>query len=266
MDRRNEPVLLREDRGGVARLVLNRPASYNSLSRELLLALEAELDRLAEDQATRVVVLAGAGEKAFCAGHDLKEIGADLRQEPVRELFTLCSRVMLKLTRIPQPVIARVHGIATAAGCQLVAACDLAIAAEDARFATSGVRYGLFCSTPMVPLARNLPRKAALEMLLAGDFIDAQEALRLGLVNALAPAAELDAAVEALAARLLDKPRRVLALGKQAFYRQLEMGLEEAYAFTTEVIVENALGRDFEEGLSAFAGKRRPVWPDEQGP
>jgi enoyl-CoA hydratase/carnithine racemase len=265
MDGQNEPVLLRQDRGPIARLVLNRPAAYNSLSRELLTALEAELDRLAEDRTIRVIVLAGAGEKAFCAGHDLKEIGADRRYEPVKELFTLCSRVMLKLTRVPQPVIARVHGIATAAGCQLVAACDLAVAAEDARFATSGVRYGLFCSTPMVALARNVPRKPAMEMLLTGDFINASEALRLGLVNGLAPLARLDAAVDGMAARLLDKPRDVLALGKRAFYRQLEMGLEEAYAFTTEVIVDNALGRDFEEGLSAFAEKRRPVWPEGEG-
>jgi enoyl-CoA hydratase/carnithine racemase len=169
---------------------------------------------------------------------------------------------MLKLTRVRQPVIARVHGIATAAGCQLVAACDLAVAAEDTRFATSGVRYGLFCSTPMVALARNVPRKPAMEMLLTGDFINASEALRLGLVNGLAPLARLDAAVDGMAARLLDKPRDVLALGKRAFYRQLEMGLEEAYAFTTEVIVDNALGRDFEEGLSAFTEKRRPVWPE----
>lgn len=256
------PILLREDSGsGVVRLTLNRPEAFNSLSRALLQALEAELGRLAEDRAARVVVLAGAGERAFCAGHDLKEIGADRRAEPLRELFALCSRVMVGLTRLPQPVIARVQGIATAAGCQLVAACDLAVCDEDARFAVSGVRYGLFCSTPMVALSRNLPRKAAMEMLLTGDFVDAREALRLGLVNRVAPAAGLDAAVDDLARRLLDKPREVLALGKRAYYRQLEMGLEEAYAFTTEVIVGNALGRDFEEGLAAFVEKRPPAWP-----
>ena len=259
---RNEPVLLREDAGGVARLTLNRPRAFNSLSMELLMAFEAELDRLALDRSARVVVLAGAGEKAFCAGHDLKEIGADRSRESVTELFTLCSRVMVKLTRLPQPVVARVHGIATAAGCQLVASCDLAVSADDARFAVSGVKYGLFCSTPMVALSRNLPRKAALEMLLTGDFIDAAEALRLGLVNLVVPAPDLDAAVVALCARLLDKPREVLALGKRAYYRQIEMGLEDAYAFTTEVIVGNALGRDFEEGLAAFVGKRQPVWSD----
>jgi enoyl-CoA hydratase/carnithine racemase len=172
---------------------------------------------------------------------------------------------MVKLTRLPQPVIARVHGIATAAGCQLVAACDLAVCTEDSGFAVSGVKYGLFCSTPMVALSRNLPRKSAMEMLLTGDFIDAAEARHLGLVNRVVPAAELDAAVAALAARLLDKAPRVLALGKRAFYRQLELGLEEAYAFTTDVIVENALGRDFAAGLDAFREKRKPVWPETDG-
>lgn len=254
-----EPVLLRSDDGGVARLTLNRPAAFNSLSRELLTALEAELERIAHDAAVRVVVLAGAG-KAFCAGHDLKEMGGDLRDPPVRALFEQCSRVMLGLTRLPQPVIARVHGIATAAGCQLVAACDLAVCSDDSRFATSGIKYGLFCSTPMVALTRNVPQKPAMEMLLTGDFIDAAEALRLGLVNRVAPSAELDAAVEALYARLLDKPPVVLALGKRAFYRQLGMDVEEAYRFTTGVIVENALGCDFAEGLDAFVAKRKPTW------
>ena len=257
---RAEAPLLREDADGIARLTLNRPAAFNSLSRELLAALDAELGRIARDPAVRVVVLAGAG-RAFCAGHDLKQMGADLAEAPVRALFEACSRVMLALARLPQPVIARVHGIATAAGCQLVAACDLAVAASEARFATSGVKYGLFCSTPMVALSRNLPRKPAMEMLLTGDFVDAAEALRLGLVNQVVPPAELDPAVDALAARLLDKPPAVLALGKRAFYRQLELGIEEAYRFTTDVIVENALGHDFAEGLDAFVAKRRPSWP-----
>ena len=207
------------------------------------------------------MVIAGAG-KAFCAGHDLKEMGADLRDAPVRALFERCSAVMTALTRLPQPVIARVHGIATAAGCQLVAACDLAVAADDSRFATSGVKYGLFCSTPMVALSRNVARKPAMEMLLTGDFVDAAEALRLGLVNRVAPADGLDAAVAALCARLLDKPRDVLAAGKRAFYRQLELGLTDAYAFTTDVIVANALGSDFAEGLDAFVHKRKPEWPE----
>ena len=253
--------LLRSDADGVVRLTLNRPDAYNSLSYELLGRLEAELADIAGDRKARVVVIAGAG-KAFCAGHDLKEMGADLRDAPVRALFERCSAVMTALTRLPQPVIARVHGIATAAGCQLVAACDLAVAADDSRFATSGVKYGLFCSTPMVALSRNVARKPAMEMLLTGDFVDAAEALRLGLVNRVAPADGLDAAVAALCARLLDKPRDVLAAGKRAFYRQLELGLTDAYAFTTDVIVANALGSDFAEGLDAFVHKRKPEWPE----
>lgn len=260
MEGATEPILLRQDDNGVVTLTLNRPAVFNSLSRELLASIEQELDRLNEDAAARVVVLAGNG-KAFCAGHDLKEMGADRREEPLKALFSHCSRIMLKLTRLPQPVIARVDGIATAAGCQLVAACDLAICSDISRFATSGVKYGLFCSTPMVALSRNVPRKAAMEMLLTGDFIDADTALRYGVVNQVARQAELDESIEALAARLLDKPREVLALGKRAFYRQLEMGLEDAYAFTTDVIVDNALGDDFEEGLKAFVEKRPPAWP-----
>ena len=256
------PILLRDDSGGVVRLTLNRPASFNSLSFELLGRLQAELDAIAEDPSARVVVIAGAG-KAFCAGHDLKEMGADLRDQPVRALFERCSAMMLTLARLPQPVIARVHGIATAAGCQLVAACDLAVAASDSRFATSGVKYGLFCSTPMVALSRNLPRKPAMEMLLTGDFIAAEEALRQGLVNRVAAPDALDAEVDALCARLLDKPRHVLALGKRAFYRQLELGLSDAYAFTTDVIVANALGQDFAAGLDAFVHKRKPQWPED---
>jgi enoyl-CoA hydratase/carnithine racemase len=261
MDAAPASPLLRADAGGVVRLTLNRPQTYNSLSYELLGLLEGELARVAEDRGARVVVIAGAG-KAFCAGHDLKEMGADLQEAPVRALFDRCAAVMTALTRLPQPVIARVHGIATAAGCQLVAACDLAVAASDSRFATSGVKYGLFCSTPMVAVSRNVPRKPAMEMLLTGDFIDAAEALRIGLVNQLAPPDDLDAAVDALCARLLDKPHHVLALGKRAFYRQLEMGLSDAYAFATEVIVGNALGADFAEGLDAFVHKRKPEWPE----
>ncbi|MDX1540099.1 MAG: enoyl-CoA hydratase-related protein, partial [Geminicoccaceae bacterium] len=179
----------------------------------------------------------------------------------MRELFTLCSRVMVKLTRLPQPVIALVDGIATAAGCQLVAACDLALATSNARFATSGIKYGFFCSTPMVALSRNVARKPALEMLFTGDFIEAEDAFRLGLVNRVVAPEKLEEAFEDLVGRLLDKPRDVLALGKRAYYSQIEMGLEEAYAFTTDVVVENAEKRSFKEGLDAFAEKRTPVWP-----
>jgi enoyl-CoA hydratase/carnithine racemase len=255
-----EPVLLRSDAEGVVGLALNRPDAYNALSRELLLALQRELDRIKDDPAVRVVVITGRG-RAFCAGHDLKEIEGERERERLLELFSACSRMMLSLTGLPQPVIALVDGIATAAGCQLVAACDLALATTNARFATSGVKYGLFCSTPMVAVSRNVARKPALEMLLTGDFIEADEALRLGLVNQVVAPEKLEEAFDALLARLLDKPRAVLALGKRAFYRQLEMGLEEAYRFTTEVIVDNALGRDFEEGLTAFLEKRPPAWP-----
>jgi enoyl-CoA hydratase/carnithine racemase len=256
-------VLLRSDAEGVAGLTLNRPNQYNALSRELLARLQAELDQIKDDPAVRVVVITGAG-RAFCAGHDLKEMAGERERARLVELFGACSRMMLSLTRLPQPVIALIDGIATAAGCQLVAACDLALATTNARFATSGIKYGLFCSTPMVALSRNVPRKPALEMLLTGDFIEADDALRLGLVNQVVAPDRLEEAFDALLARLLDKPAEVLGLGKRAFYRQLEMGLEDAYRFTTEVIVDNALGKDFEEGLAAFLEKRAPAWPSSE--
>jgi enoyl-CoA hydratase/carnithine racemase len=255
-----EPVLLRSDAEGVVGLTLNRPEQYNALSRELLARLQVELDSIKDDPGVRVVVITGTG-RAFCAGHDLKEMAGERERAKLQGLFGACSKMMLSLTRLPQPVIALVDGIATAAGCQLVAACDLALATSNARFATSGVKYGLFCSTPMVALSRNVPRKPAMEMLLTGDFIEAEEAHRLGLVNQVVAPDKLEDAFDALLARLLDKPREVLALGKRAFYRQLEMGLEDAYDFTTEVIVDNALGRDFEGGLAAFLEKRAPAWP-----
>ena len=254
------PVLLRSDAEGVVGLTLNRPDQYNALSRELLAKLQTELDLIKDDPSVRVVVITGTG-RAFCAGHDLKEMAGERERGRLLELFAACSRMMLSLTRLPQPVIALIDGIATAAGCQLVAACDLALATSNARFATSGVKYGLFCSTPMVALSRNVPRKPAMEMLLTGDFIEAEDALRLGLVNQVVAPDKLEEAFDALLARLLDKPSEVLALGKRACYRQLEMGLADAYEFTTEVIVDNALGRDFEEGLAAFLEKRAPVWP-----
>jgi enoyl-CoA hydratase/carnithine racemase len=255
-----EPVLLRSDAEGVAGLTLNRPEQYNALSRELLGALQAEIDLIKDDPAIRVVVITGQG-RAFCAGHDMKEIAHERERDKLTELFSQCSQVMLSLTRLPQPVIALVDGLAAAAGCQLVAACDLALATTNARFATSGVKYGLFCSTPMVALARNVPRKPAMEMLLTGDFIEAEDAFRLGLVNKVVPPERLEEAFDDMVSRLLDKPREVLALGKRAYYRQLEMGLEDAYAFTTGVIVDNALGKDFQEGLAAFLEKRAPAWP-----
>ena len=256
----DEPLLLRQETAGVVRLTLNRPAAFNSLSKALLDALHANLDDIAASPTARVVVLAGNG-KAFCAGHDLKEMGGDRTAPAVHALFANCSAMMLKLQALPQPVIAEVDGIATAAGCQLVAACDLAICTADSRFATSGIKYGLFCSTPMVALARNIPQKAAMEMLLTGDFIDAAEAHRLGLVNRVVAKEALGEALSALVARLVDKPKSALALGKRAFYRQQSMPTAEAYGFTTEVITENAVSDDFAEGLAAFVEKRRPVWP-----
>jgi enoyl-CoA hydratase/carnithine racemase len=257
----NEPLLLQDERDGVVRLTLNRPKAFNSLDRALLAALHEALDEIAQSPTARVVVLAGHG-KAFCAGHDLKEIGEDRRPEAIEALFSTCSAMMLKLQDLPQPVIAEIDGIATAAGCQLVAACDLALCTEESRFATSGIKFGLFCSTPMVALARNVPQKVAMEMLLTGDFIDAAEAHRLGLINRVVAKGELAAATAGLCARLVDKPRDVLALGKRAFYRQQTMPVAEAYRYTTEVIIENAVGDAFREGLEAFVEKRRPVWPD----
>jgi len=258
------PVLLRHDAQGIAGLTLNRPDAFNALNKELLSALQNELDSIKEDPEIRAVAITGRG-RAFCAGHDLKEMGSERNRDALLGLFGQCSKMMLTLTQLPQPVIALVDGIATAAGCQLVAACDLALASTEARFATSGVKYGLFCSTPMVALSRNVGRKASMEMLLTGDFIEAEEALHLGLVNQVVKPDDLEDAFETLVNRLLDKPRDVLALGKRAFYQQLEMGLTDAYDFTTEVIVDNALGKDFEEGLQAFIEKRQPNWGRDAG-
>jgi len=257
---RNEPVLLREDDGaGVVRLTLNRPRARNALSRDLMAALESELDRIAEDRSARVVVIAGAGP-AFCAGHDLRELRAEPRREAYESLFAQCSRVMQAIVALPQPVVARVHGIATAAGCQLVATCDLAVAAADARFATPGVNIGLFCSTPMVALARNVPRKRAMEMLLLGELVDAPTARDLGLLNRVVPASDLDAEVGRIATAIVSKSPLTLRIGKEAFYRQLEQPLEDAYGYASRVMTENMLARDAEEGIDAFLAKRAPVW------
>ncbi len=256
----DEAILLQAEADGVVRLTLNRPKAFNSLDRALLDALHTALDGIAQSATARVVVIAGNG-KAFCAGHDLKEIGQDRTAEPIAALFSHCSAMMLKLQALPQPVIAEVDGIATAAGCQLVAACDLAICTAASRFATSGIKFGLFCSTPMVALSRNVPQKPAMEMLLTGDFIDAAEAHRLGLVNHVVAKEDLAQATQALCGRLLDKPKDVLAMGKRAFYRQRGMADADAYSYTTDVIVENAVGDAFAEGLEAFVDKRRPNWP-----
>jgi len=254
-----DPILLRSDAGGVATLTLNRPEARNALSMALMGALQQQLDAIREDPGVRVVILQGAGP-AFCAGHDLKEMRANPSREATDAVFRTCARLMLSIARLPQPVIARVHGIATAAGCQLVATCDLAVCAEGARFATPGVQIGLFCSTPMVALSRAVSRKAALELLLVGEPVDAAEALRIGLVNRVVPEADLDATVGALAARIAAKARRVLAIGKEAFGRQIEMGLEEAYGYAAEVMTRNMMMADAQEGIDAFLGKRSPRW------
>ena len=256
----DEPLLLRSDAGGVATLTLNRPGQFNSLSDALIDELQAALDALAADKSVRVVVLAGAG-RAFCAGHDLKEMRAHPDKAYQQALFRKCSRMMMKLIDLPQPVIARVHGMAVAAGCQLVAMCDLAVAAETVKFAVSGVNLGLFCSTPAVPLSRNLPRKQAFEMLVTGEFMDAQTALARGLVNRVVPADGLDAEVKKLTDSILAKSPAAVAMGKQAFYRQLEMGLDGAYQLAAETMACNMMAEDAQCGIDAFIAKQpMPQW------
>ena len=256
---RTESNLLRSDSAGVTTLTLNRPKQFNALSMEMLDALQSALDEVAADRTIRVVVIAANG-KAFCAGHDLKEMLANRSNQFVGSLFDKCCNVMMSITRMPQPVIARVHAIATAAGCQLVGACDLAVASSDARFATSGINFGLFCATPGVAVSRNVSRKQAMEMLLTGDFIDAETALQWGLINRIAAPGELDHAVGELADLLLAKPSAVLAAGKQFFYRQIEMDMGPAYKLASEVITNNMLGQDALEGVNAFVEKRAPNW------
>lgn len=254
-----DALVLRQDEACVATLTLNRPKQYNALSQAMLAALQTALDAIAADRTVRVVVIAGSGA-AFCAGHDLKEMRAHSDPAFHRALFAQCGRVMLTINRLPQPVIARVHGIATAAGCQLVAACDLAVAAENARFATSGINVGLFCSTPGVALSRNLSRKHALELLLTGDFIDAPTALQQGLLNRVAPPEQLDATVRQLAEAISSKPPFAIAMGKELFYRQLETGLEDAYAQASETMACNMNSADAREGIDAFIARRKPEW------
>lgn len=255
----NEALVLRDEAEGIVRLTLNRPAARNALSRGLMAALQAELDEVARDRSVRVVIIAGAGP-AFCAGHDLREIRANPGREFYEQLFAQCSALMQAIVRLPQPVIAEVAGIATAAGCQLVASCDLAVAALEARFATPGVNIGLFCSTPMVALSRNVGRKQAMEMLLLGEFVDAATALRMGLVNRVVPAEQLAAETGALARKIAAKSPLTLEIGKEAFYRQLEQPLDEAYDYASRVMTGNMLARDAGEGIDAFLEKRKPVW------
>ena len=257
----NAPVLLKESDRGVLRLTLNRPDARNALSAALMSELLDALARAATDAQARVVVIAGAGP-AFCAGHDLREIRADQRRETYERVFALCRELMLAIVRLPKPVIAEVHGVATAAGCQLVATCDLAVAAADARFATPGVNIGLFCSTPMVALTRAVGRKAAMEMLLTGKRIDADTAQAIGLVNRVVPHEGLRDAVDGLAREIAGKSALTVATGKEAFYRQAELDLAAAYRYAAEVMTTNMLARDAGEGIDAFLAKRAPVWHD----
>ena len=260
------PVLLREQDGEIALLVLNRPAARNSLSEALLKALSSALPNIANDRAVRAVVIAANGP-AFCAGHDLKEltsrrVDADGGRAYFRHVMQTCSAMMQQIVNLPQPVIAAVQGVASAAGCQLVASCDLAIASDAAKFATPGVDIGLFCSTPMVALSRNVPRKLAMEMLLTGDMVEAKRAAEIGLVNSVVkPGEERKAAID-LARQIASKSSYVQKIGKQAFYRQLELPLAEAYAYASEVMTENMMARDAEEGICAFIEKRKPTWED----
>ena len=261
----NETLVLREiDPRGVVRLTLNRPSAFNSLSEGMLAALLGELEAIARDAQARVVVLGAAG-KAFCAGHDLKEMRAEPSLDYYQRLFAQCTQVMLAVQKLPVPVIARVHGIATAAGCQLVAMCDLAVASRDARFAVSGVNLGLFCSTPSVALSRNLSRKAAFEMLVTGGFISAEEAMAKGLVNRVADADTLDEAVEAMVAAIVAKPRVALAMGKALFYRQLEKGIAAAYDDAGQTMACNMMDDCALEGVQAFIDKRPPNWGTPRG-
>ncbi len=256
----DDPLLLRhQDARGVITLTLNRPQAFNALSEAMLAALQTELDLIADDSSARLLVI-GASGRAFCAGHDLKEMRADPSTDYYQTLFTQCGRMMLSLQALPVPVIARVQGIATAAGCQLVAMCDLAVADSQARFAVSGVNLGLFCATPSVALTRNLGRKAAFEMLVTGAFISADQALAKGLVNRVVPAAQLDAEVESLVSAIVSKPRVALALGKALFYRQIEQGITAAYADATQTMACNMMDDSALEGVQAFIDKRPPNW------
>ena len=255
----NESVLLREEVDGVVTLMLNRPAELNVLSEEMLAALQSAFDDIADDERVRCVVLSGAG-RAFCAGHYLKEMRANQRQDYYEALFARCSRVMQSIVSLPVPVIARVHGIATAAGCQIVASCDLAVAAESATFAVSGINVGLFCSTPAVALSRNVLPKHAFDMLVTGRFISAAEALSYGLISRMVPDAELDDAVSSLTSEICSKSPVAVRTGKAMFSRQLAMSLEGAYAYAGKVMACNMMAEDAAEGIDAFITKRKPVW------
>ena len=254
-----DAVLYERDSCGVVTLTMNRPANFNALSEEMLAAMQAALDRVKDDEGARAVVIAGAG-KAFCPGHNLKEMSDNPSLDYYRKLFDTCSRMMLSIMKLPVPVIARVHGIATAAGCQLVAQCDLAVASSEAKFAVSGVSYGLFCSTPSVPLLRNVAPKHAMEMLVTGEFISAQQAMERGLVNRVVAPDQIDAEIEKLVASILDKPQAAIAMGKELVYRQREMGIEAAYQLAGQTMAVNMMDSCAQEGFKAFTEKRKPSW------
>jgi enoyl-CoA hydratase/carnithine racemase len=256
----DSPFVIRsDDENGVTTLTLNRAASFNALSEGMLSALQTELDELSKNQKLRVLVIAASG-KAFCAGHDLKEMRAEPSMDYYQKLFAQCGDMMMRIQKLQVPVIARVQGIATAAGCQLVAQCDLAVASADAKFAVSGVNLGLFCSTPSVALSRNLSRKAAFEMLVTGDFLSAQEALNQGLINKIAEPEKLDEVLASLIQKILAKPPVALAMGKELFYMQLETGIEKAYEYAAQTMACNMMDNSALEGVQAFIEKRKPNW------
>ncbi len=261
-EKSSEQLVVRNDSGAICYLTINRPRAYNALSIGCMEALIEEFERVSVDKSIGVVVLSGSG-KGFCAGHDLKEMRSNPGRDFQERTFDTCTRLMLSIVNCPKPVIAKVHGVATAAGCQLVATCDLAVADESARFATPGVNIGLFCSTPMVALSRNVSRKHAMEMLLTGDFISAERAYEIGLVNRVVPFDELDRAANELAEKMASKSPLTLKIGKKAFYEQLDKGLHGAYEYCSRVMVENMMTRDAEEGIDAFLEKREPVWCGE---
>ena len=257
-------ILERNDTNGVAHLNMNAPERLNALSDEMLVALQSQFDAIKEDTSVRAVILSGSG-KAFCAGHNLKEMTAgrqaeDGGKEYFKDLSDRCATMMMSIQKLPQPVIAQVHGIATAAGCQLVATCDMAVAAEGTKFGVNGVNIGLFCSTPMVALSRNIPRKNAFEMLTTGKFIETEEAARLGLINRAVPHDQLENATRELADTVASKLTAAVKIGKQAFYQQMELNVAEAYDYAGDVMVQNMLFRDTEEGIAAFLDKRPPNW------
>ena len=255
----SEPMVLRTDEDGISHLVINRPKSYNALSIDCMEALMGQINEISENSSIKVVILSGSG-KGFCAGHDLKEMRANPERELYEKTFQICSQMMLSIIDCPKPVIAKVHGIATAAGCQLVSTCDLAVADDSAKFATPGVNIGLFCSTPMVAVSRNLTRKHTMEMLLTGDFISANRAYEIGLINRVVTKDELDNAALDFARKIASKSPLTLKIGKKAFYEQLDKDLQSAYEYCSKVMVENMMARDAEEGIDAFLEKRNPVW------